>query len=216
MLKRKSDVFTVFKQFRALVENITGRTIKCLRTDNGGEFTSKEFENYCKEVRIERHITTAYTPQQNEVAECMNRTLLERARNNPDVDIKLKQENVPKFQHIQFETNSNTDDSKYEQVSNEDHEEVPTDNNQQIVKEPKTSLIRSTRIRYRPKRYDDYVTLVALTANDDEPLSYQEVVECSNSDKWKEAMKEEMKALDKNATWDLVTLPNDRKTVGCK
>jgi transposase InsO family protein len=50
MLKKKSDVFTVFKQFRALVENITGRTIKCLRTDNGGEFTSKEFDNYCKEL----------------------------------------------------------------------------------------------------------------------------------------------------------------------
>ena len=41
MLKKKSDVFTFFKQFRALVENITGRTIKCLRIDNGGEFTSK-------------------------------------------------------------------------------------------------------------------------------------------------------------------------------
>ena len=38
----------------------------------------------------------------------------------------------------------------------------------------------------------------------------------SNGDKWKEAMKDEMKALDKNATWDLVELPKDRKTVGCK
>jgi len=79
MLKRKSDVFSVFKQFRALVENNTGRTIKCLRTDNGGEFTSKEFENYCKDAGIERHKTTVYT-QQNGVAERMNRTLLERAR----------------------------------------------------------------------------------------------------------------------------------------
>eukprot|EP00253_Pinus_taeda_P015667 PITA_15667 len=46
MWKKKSDVFTVFKQFRALVENNTGRTIKCLRTDNGGEFSSKEFDSY--------------------------------------------------------------------------------------------------------------------------------------------------------------------------
>ena len=80
MLKKKSHVFTVFKHFRALVENITGRTIKCLRTDNGGEFTSKEFDNYCKDAGIERHKTTVYTPQQNGVAECMNMTLLERAR----------------------------------------------------------------------------------------------------------------------------------------
>ncbi|MBU5894904.1 hypothetical protein JVW19_23295, partial [Vibrio cholerae O1] len=61
------------------------------------------------------------------------------------VDDKLKQDNVFKLQHIQFETSSNTDDSQDEQVSDADHEqvsdvdhehasdadheEVPTDNN---------------------------------------------------------------------------------------
>ena len=58
----------------------TGRTIKCLRTDNGGEFTSLEFEKYCKDEGIVRHNTNVYTPQQNGVAKRMNRTLLERAR----------------------------------------------------------------------------------------------------------------------------------------
>ena len=48
----------------------------------------------------------------------------ESSLDNPDVDIKLKQENVPKFQHIQFEASSNTDDSKDEQVSDVDHEHV--------------------------------------------------------------------------------------------
>jgi hypothetical protein len=72
MLKSKADVFTVFKQFRALVEKSTGRSIKCLRTDNGGEFTSMEFENYCKEFGIDRHKTTSYTSQQNGVVERMN------------------------------------------------------------------------------------------------------------------------------------------------
>jgi hypothetical protein len=38
----------------------------------------------------------------------------------------------------------------------------------------------------------------------------------SNNDKWKEAMKDEMKALERNATWDLVEIPRDGKTVGCK
>jgi transposase InsO family protein len=80
MLKRKADVFIVFKQFRALVEKSTGRSIKCLRIDNGGDFTSMEFENYCKEFGIDRHKTTGYTPQQNGVIERMNKTLLERAR----------------------------------------------------------------------------------------------------------------------------------------
>ena len=48
VLKRKVDVFNTFKQFRVMVEKRTGRTIKCLRTDNGGEFTFLEFEKYCK------------------------------------------------------------------------------------------------------------------------------------------------------------------------
>jgi transposase InsO family protein len=62
------------------VEKSTSRSTKCLRYDNGGEFTSMEFENYCKDFGICRHKTTTYTPQQNGFAERMNMTLLERAR----------------------------------------------------------------------------------------------------------------------------------------
>jgi hypothetical protein len=41
-------------------------------------------------------------------------------------------------------------------------------------------------------------------------------MEVSERVKWKEAMKEEMDALERNKTWDLVELPKDRKVVGCK
>ena len=81
VLKRKFDVFNMFKQFRVMVEKGTVMTIKCLRTDYGGEFTSLEFEKYCKYEGIVRHQTNVYTPQQNGVAKRMNMTLLERARN---------------------------------------------------------------------------------------------------------------------------------------
>jgi transposase InsO family protein len=80
LLKKRFDVFNTFKKFRALVEKSTDRSIKCLRKDNRGEFTSVEFENYCKKVGIERHKTMYYTPQQNGGVECMHRTLLERSR----------------------------------------------------------------------------------------------------------------------------------------
>eukprot|EP00253_Pinus_taeda_P013878 PITA_13878 len=106
--------------------------------------------------------------------------------------------------------------ASHEQVSDADHEEVPTDNNQQILEVPAISLRRSTRIKHLPKRNDDYVTSIALTANDDEPLCHQRAVEGSKSEKWKEAMMDEMIALVKNGTWDLVELPKDRKIVGCK
>ena len=68
----------MFEQFRVMVEKITGGTIKYSRMDNGGEFTSLDFEKYCKEEGIIRHKTNVYTPQQNGVAESMNMTLLER------------------------------------------------------------------------------------------------------------------------------------------
>ena len=62
-IKSKADVFGVFKQFRVFVEKSTIRSIKYLRIDNGGEFTSLEFEKYCKEAGIVRHKTIVYTPQ---------------------------------------------------------------------------------------------------------------------------------------------------------
>ncbi len=34
--------------------------------------------------------------------------------------------------------------------------------------------------------------------------------------KWDNAMDEEMVALDANATWELVALPEDKKAMGCK
>jgi hypothetical protein len=43
-LKEKDEVFKKFQEFKALVENISERKIKVLRSDNGGEYTSKEFK----------------------------------------------------------------------------------------------------------------------------------------------------------------------------
>ena len=80
VLKRKADAFNTFKQFRVMVEKRTGRTIECLRMDNGGEFTYLYFEKYCKDQGIIRNKTNVYTPQQNGVAGRMNTTLLKRAR----------------------------------------------------------------------------------------------------------------------------------------
>eukprot|EP00253_Pinus_taeda_P028998 PITA_28998 len=79
-LKKKSEVFNRFKEFKALVENQTEKKIKVLRIDNRGEFCNKEFEEFCNKCGIARQKTTPYTPQHNRVAERMNKTLMERAR----------------------------------------------------------------------------------------------------------------------------------------
>ena len=44
LLKTKDQAFQTFKLFHTMVECETGRKLKCLRTDNGGEYTSREFE----------------------------------------------------------------------------------------------------------------------------------------------------------------------------
>ncbi|KAK9121298.1 hypothetical protein Syun_018915 [Stephania yunnanensis] len=79
-VREKSEVFHTFKEFKAFVEKQTGTFIKCLRTDRGGEYNSIEFKEYCKEHGIKRQLTTAYTPQQNGVAERKNRTIMNMVR----------------------------------------------------------------------------------------------------------------------------------------
>jgi transposase InsO family protein len=54
--------------------------IKCLRSDNGGEFTSNEFMDYCSRHGIKRKFFVARTPQQNGVVERKNRTVQEMAQ----------------------------------------------------------------------------------------------------------------------------------------
>lgn len=80
LLKNKSDAFTEFKTFKKMVETETGKVIKGLRTDRGGEYTSLEFSDYCKEHGIRRQLTTSYTPQQNGIAERKNRTVMNMVR----------------------------------------------------------------------------------------------------------------------------------------
>ena len=79
-MKHKSKVFTIFKQWKAHVENQTGRRVKYLRFDNGLEYKEIAFLEFCKIEGITRHFTVRRTPQQNGVAEMMNRTLLENVR----------------------------------------------------------------------------------------------------------------------------------------
>ena len=72
-MKIKDEVFSKFKEFKALIKNHTEKKIKTIRSDNGGEFTSNEFKELCKEAGIKRELSTPYNPQQNGVAERKNR-----------------------------------------------------------------------------------------------------------------------------------------------
>ena len=79
-LNNKSEVFGLFKKFKALVEAQSKKKIKVLRTDNGGEYNSTEFKYFCETQGIVHQFTVPYSPQQNGVAERRNRTIMEMSR----------------------------------------------------------------------------------------------------------------------------------------
>ena len=60
-MKTKDQVLNVFKQFHALVERQTGLKLKCIRTDNGGEYIGP-FDDYCREQGIRHQKTPPKTP----------------------------------------------------------------------------------------------------------------------------------------------------------
>jgi len=95
-MKAKSETLDCFKKYHLHAERHTGQKvatlnvikrtnqpkdkIKILRTDNGGEYISNSFTSYLESHGIKHQLTVAYTPQQNGVAERMNRTLMDCTR----------------------------------------------------------------------------------------------------------------------------------------
>ena len=80
ILKHKSEVFSKFKKWKALMENACGQKLKTLHTDRGGECTSTEFEEFLQSAGVHHELAVPKTPEQNGVAERMNRTLVESVR----------------------------------------------------------------------------------------------------------------------------------------
>ncbi|GEM12883.1 copia-type polyprotein, partial [Rhodotorula toruloides] len=76
-LARKSDVFEAFVRFKAKVENESGRRIQRFRSDNGGEYMSRTFDDMLAEHGIIRESPPPYSPQSNGVAERVNRSIVE-------------------------------------------------------------------------------------------------------------------------------------------
>ncbi|GJX19059.1 retrovirus-related pol polyprotein from transposon TNT 1-94 [Tanacetum coccineum] len=211
---------------------------------------------------IKRQFKTAYTPQQNGVAERMNRTLLERARAMlATVELKTPMETWTGRQvnysdlhifgshvYVMYNTQETTkldpksikclflgyaDEVKRYRLwdptahkiekefqSNDSSKAVP----QHEVNETDESQAPATRTlnreRRRPGWQADYVmennVAYCLFTEEGEPSTLQEALNNPDASFWKEAMQEEIEALHKNKTWELMPLPGDRKPIGNK
>jgi len=80
VIKRKSDADAALRGIIALWERSTGRKVKALRSDRGGEYLSKDFYSYLRSAGIQHEPTAPYSPEQNGRAERLNRTLEEKVR----------------------------------------------------------------------------------------------------------------------------------------
>nr|GEW69186.1 hypothetical protein [Tanacetum cinerariifolium] len=76
----KDETSRILKSFITEIENLVEKKVKIIRCDNETEFKNKVMNEFCKEKGIKREYSMAKTPQQNEVAERRNRTLIEAVR----------------------------------------------------------------------------------------------------------------------------------------
>lgn len=79
-LRHKSDAAAFLKTSIVMLERQTGHVVKCIRSDNGGEFINTDLATFYQSKGIKSETTVPYTPQQNGKAERLNRTLLDKAR----------------------------------------------------------------------------------------------------------------------------------------
>ena len=89
VLAGKGDASASIRRIQTMAEAECGRQLRVIRTDNGREFTSDEFARHCEEHSVQRQFTAPYSPQQNDVIERRNQTVVATAR------ALLKQRRLP-------------------------------------------------------------------------------------------------------------------------
>ncbi|KAE8734234.1 Serine carboxypeptidase-like 33 [Hibiscus syriacus] len=246
-IKKKSDVFSIFKNFKARVEldsgnkikvdeqnlvrknksNVEGRTprkiilgrssqyrllfgesssINCNRAeDTNGDVNWKcKFLGYADGVKG----YCLWDPTARKVIISRDVIFVEdKLQRKEDDDSAAKSETTQIHVEKEFEER---DSSKAEPAHDEQEPE--------ISEAPTTR--QSDRVRRRPNWHSDYVIegniACCLLTEDDKPSTYHEAINSSNASLWMMAMQEEIEALHKNNTWDLVPLPQVRKPIGNK
>jgi transposase InsO family protein len=88
-LVSKNQAVAAIMEFQARAEGELGHKLLMLRTDRGGEFTSKQFAEYCVQEGVQRQLTAPYSPQQNGIVERRNAMVVGAARS------MLKEKGLP-------------------------------------------------------------------------------------------------------------------------
>ena len=90
-LHGKDDTFDSYRAFEAWLSTQQNARVKCLRSDQGGEYLSDEFSAHLKSAGTIRKLTMHDTPKHNGVSKRLNRTIMEKVR------AMLHESRMPKF-----------------------------------------------------------------------------------------------------------------------
>ncbi|CAL5377981.1 unnamed protein product [Camellia sinensis] len=184
---------------------------KVIKSDNGTEYTSEKFNKFCKDASIEHQLTTPYTPQQNGVVERKNRKIMEMTR------CLLHDQGLPKkfwaevvntvvlllnrlpTKALQKKTPF---EAWYDNWSWENDKKLEIqEENDDVDDEPVRGTGSLSNIYQR-------CNVVVM-----EPAGYENA---ATDQKWIAAIKEELKMIEKNQTWELVDRPKHKKAIGVK
>ena len=79
-MEKKSEVLHHFRNFCNKMKTFAGFSIQCIRSDNGGEYLSNNFQNFCTNMGIHQEFTDNHSSFQNGLAERTNLTILNSVR----------------------------------------------------------------------------------------------------------------------------------------
>ncbi|KAH9761919.1 Integrase catalytic domain-containing protein [Citrus sinensis] len=122
------------------------------------------------------------------------------------------------LQHVEFEK-VKADPAGVDEM---DSDSPSTENDEEVLTQEPSQQYDSIAYRMphreirKPARFVDMVAYALPIVDDDVPSTYREAISNPESIQWKKAMNEEMQSLHKNETWELVTLPKEKKAIGCK
>ncbi|RVW37574.1 Retrovirus-related Pol polyprotein from transposon RE1 [Vitis vinifera] len=204
-LKSKSEVANVFWKYKAWVENQSSCRMQKIRSDNGKEYTNEIFDKFCEEAGIEHQLTTPYTPQQNGV----KRDKLDK-KAEPGVFIGY------------------SNSSKAYRIFQPQNGKILVSRDVKFMEDRQWNWEESIKMQLPkvPQYFDEDIDDVPVRGirslsdvyerNNVAVFEPAEFEEAEKDDKWIEAMKEELRMIEKNDTWELVDRPQHRKVIGVK
>ncbi|GJS96127.1 retrotransposon protein, putative, ty1-copia subclass [Tanacetum coccineum] len=202
----KHEAFGKFKEWKQLVENQTGRTVKKLRTDNGLDFRDREFEQLCIESGITRHLTVfgchnIMGKLEPRAVKCVLLGYPEGVKGYRLYRLDCESPEIVTSRNVVFnESVMYKDTLKDSGVGDQETDQTPDLTNHQLTRD------REPRTRMKPLRFQDesnmaaYAFAAAKEEDTHEPLTYQEAVACEDNSKWKASMEEDMDSPRKNKT----------------